>query len=45
MWELSALKLTRVDIDRKGVRIVPWGTPMSRDCRQEKEIMLDMAEW
>lgn len=46
MWELSVLNLTRrVDIDRKGVRTVPWGTLMSRDCRQEKEVMLDMAEW
>jgi len=45
MRELSVLKLTRVDTDRNGVRTVPWGTPMSRDCRQEKEIMLDMAKW
>lgn len=43
MWELSVLKLIRrVDIDRKGVRAVPWGTPKSRDYRQEK-IMLDTS--
>ena len=46
MWELSLFILTRrVDIDQKSsLRTVPWGTPMSRDCRQKKEIMLDMAK-
>lgn len=44
MWELSVLKLIRrVDTDRKGVRTIPWGTPKSRDCRQEEEITLDMS--